>query len=697
MDANVLKSYLVSLGFSVNNDEFNKFNSALSNATHQVGQYTKEMSKHFIQASTEIVGALASVTTATVAMVDKVVQADIKYQNMALTMHMTVEATREMDMALKAMGTTIEAVAWNPEQRQQYFSLIAQQRQMSVGAGGETAFKDARNVRFEFVRMKLEAEYSLMWISYMLIEKLGGPLGSVKDKLKDFNDYIATNMPQITDKIANWIIMTVNLFKTIIHYSQAAIGIFEKLWESMNKGEKHLSGLGAVITAFFVMGPLMKARIVVTSLLLALDDLYAYMDGRKSSNELAPIWRELLRNMDDNKTIMKQIKELFESLVSIAKDFIKTLVSSGALLEIAKMFLDIGKAVSSLGKGLWNVINLVNELFGIKPHGFIDFITEAVREFAYMGRAIAGIFDMIGLVAQGKFSAAAERGREFMKDYQQHASHVGQYNAGGSSVGSNHFGMSVAHASSASSVNPLFNTKLNAMGETSNNLGMDTNFSTGNNSSSSNAQGITGDELSKFMQNIGRVESGGDYNSPPHMDEGYWNMGGKYQILANNWPSWAQAAGLSPDAPYSAANQEIVARHKMTELYQQYRDWNQVAAAWNGGGGGAESYAKYGSSSYEAGYVNKVMGGGSGSGGGSNSSGFAQGAQNYNAMTSSGAYQNLGGGNYIAHTTIGDVAVTVTKANANENDVYFATLKAMQDATSKQTARQINEFQNIMP
>jgi hypothetical protein len=262
--------------------------------------------------------------------------------------------------------------------------------------------------------------------------------------------------------------------------------------------------------------------------------------------------------------------------------------------------------------------------------------------------------------------------------------------------------MSVAHAASedtSSSTNQLFDTNLHVAGGNANSFGMDTNFSTGNSGSSSSSQGVTGDELSKFMQNIGRVESGGDYDSPPHMDEGQWNLGGKYQILASNWSSWAQEAGLSPNAPYSATNQDVVARHKMTELYQQYRNWNQVAAAWNGGEGGAKSYGKYGSSSYEAGYVSKVMGGGSSSGGtGSGftgtSGGLAQGAQNYQAM-SNGTYQNLGGGNYIAHTTIGDVAVTVTKSNANEQDVYFATLKAIQDAAGKQTSRQINDFQNI--
>jgi len=114
--------------------------------------------------------------------------------------------------------------------------------------------------------------------------------------------------------------------------------------------------------------------------------------------------------------------------------------------------------------------------------------------------------------------------------------------------------------------------------------------------------------IDQFMQALGMQESG-NYNAPPHDDVGYWNLGGAYQILQQNWSQWAQNAGLSADAEYSAANQETVARWVVQHYYDAYGDWAAVAAAWNGGPGGAESYQNYGQNSYMVtnGYVPSVM------------------------------------------------------------------------------------------
>lgn len=663
MNGDVIKSYLVSLGFSVNESEFQKMNSSLQNASRSVQQYTSQISKHFIQASTEIVTSLAAVTTATAAMVDKVVQADIKYQNMALTMHMTVEATRQMDMALKAMGTTIEGVAWNPEQRQQYFSLLAQQRQMSVGAGGEAAFKDARNVRFEFVRMKLEAQYSLMWISYMLIEKLGGPLGSVKDKLKSFNDYVSIHMPQIADKIANWIIMTVNLFKTVIHYAETTILTLERLWNSLTKGQKEATVLGGIITAFFAVGPLGKARIIISSLLLLLDDLYAYMDGRKSSARLSPMWDDLNKKSGQFREIINQAKDLFIDLVVVAKEFIKSLISSGALTEVLKMFLDISKAVISVSKGLWEVIGLVNRLFGIRSHGFVDTITEAVREFAFLGRSVAAIFDMIGLAAQGKFSAVVNRGREFMSDYRQHVESVKRFDrgdtasiGGGGSYGSSRSWGGGSGVSSRGGVGGGIDEWI---------------------AEASRTYGISENVIRGVIQQ----ESGFNPNATSSVGAiGYMQL----------MPETASGLGVNPYDP----QENIMGGTKyLSQQLQTFGgDLPKALAAYNAGPGAVQKYGGIPPYAETQNYVSSIMNNISGGGGGF--SGLSMGAQNFQSMTN-GAYQSNGGGGYASHTSIGDVNVNITQPNATQDQIYTHTLSAIQDAIKKQNARNIYEFQGV--
>lgn len=81
------------------------------------------------------------------------------------------------------------------------------------------------------------------------------------------------------------------------------------------------------------------------------------------------------------------------------------------------------------------------------------------------------------------------------------------------------------------------------------------------------------------MTRLGGQESSGNADIT-NVDSG---AHGTYQILPDNWPSWAREAGLPANAPQTPENQYIVARHKIQQLYGQYGNWEDVAAVWYSG------------------------------------------------------------------------------------------------------------------
>jgi N12 class adenine-specific DNA methylase len=83
-----------------------------------------------------------------------------------------------------------------------------------------------------------------------------------------------------------------------------------------------------------------------------------------------------------------------------------------------------------------------------------------------------------------------------------------------------------------------------------------------------------------FINAIAGQESGGDYNAV----NGRTGAAGKYQIMPENWPAWAEEAGLGRDAEMTPENQEIVARFKLGQYYDKYGARN-AAIAWYGGEG----------------------------------------------------------------------------------------------------------------
>ena len=68
-----------------------------------------------------------------------------------------------------------------------------------------------------------------------------------------------------------------------------------------------------------------------------------------------------------------------------------------------------------------------------------------------------------------------------------------------------------------------------------------------------------------FFAAVAGQESGGNYSA----QNGRTGAFGKYQIMPENWPSWAQEAGLSADALQTPENQEIVAKYKLGQYYDE--------------------------------------------------------------------------------------------------------------------------------
>lgn len=88
-------------------------------------------------------------------------------------------------------------------------------------------------------------------------------------------------------------------------------------------------------------------------------------------------------------------------------------------------------------------------------------------------------------------------------------------------------------------------------------------------------------ELARFMEALASVESGGRYNARNATS----GARGRYQIMPANWPGWARRyLGDAAADPWLPANQDRVARGKLSDLYRWLGRWDRVAAWWLAGG-----------------------------------------------------------------------------------------------------------------
>lgn len=104
--------------------------------------------------------------------------------------------------------------------------------------------------------------------------------------------------------------------------------------------------------------------------------------------------------------------------------------------------------------------------------------------------------------------------------------------------------------------------------------------------------------LERFMSAIARVESGGNHRALNKTSGAF----GRYQIMPDNWRSWARRYLGNANAKPTLANQEKVARAKMRSLYRWLGSWRRVSYWWLTGSSRTSAWSRAATS-----YVARVM------------------------------------------------------------------------------------------
>jgi hypothetical protein len=105
-------------------------------------------------------------------------------------------------------------------------------------------------------------------------------------------------------------------------------------------------------------------------------------------------------------------------------------------------------------------------------------------------------------------------------------------------------------------------------------------------------------QLSRFMHAVAQVESHGNHTALNKKSGAY----GRYQIMPDNWRAWARRYLGNANAKPTPANQERVARAKMTELYRWLGSWERVSYWWLTGSSRTSAWSHAARS-----YVSRVM------------------------------------------------------------------------------------------
>jgi hypothetical protein len=373
----VIKEYLVSIGFAINQAQYNKVQSQLGKLDKDVKGDAESMGKAFVKAGSLIVSAITTASIATEKLVEKTVKADLESQKFGRRMMMNTRYAKDFKMSLDAIGESMEDVAFNPELRNQFNQLIGLSRQLRTPGDASGQFKDFRQIIFNFKKMQVEGKYSLEWISYYILKYFNDPLNKLDKTADAFHKKIIKNMPIWSKKAAEFFIRLLNVGLHTGEFVKDLTVSFKKMWDSIPRGVQTAILAIAGFNLFLSASPVGRMIAMLSGLLLLIDDYYGYKEGKKAL--LADLWGE-------------------QPLETMRDGVADLVVGMGRLIEETLKFFGLFDGNTAKG-----------------AQGYFKDFQHLIGRLAY---TIGKLLSVLGLTMQGKFKEAAHAARQaFYDDY----------------------------------------------------------------------------------------------------------------------------------------------------------------------------------------------------------------------------------------------------------------------------------------
>lgn len=216
-DLSNFKSYLVKLGFDVDDAELAKFRQGLKIAEDAAGFSGSSIALSFAGAGAAVIGTLTSISGATIGLMDHVAQQDLGFQRLGRQMFMSADAARQMKTATDALGLSLDEIVMGPpETRERFRELLEVQKRIDAqGGSSETDFRKIRDIGFEFTLLQVEAAGFVRTLTSDLSKALTGDENGFLSQLESLNEWFVTNIPSISQTITSELVPVLQDTKAI--------------------------------------------------------------------------------------------------------------------------------------------------------------------------------------------------------------------------------------------------------------------------------------------------------------------------------------------------------------------------------------------------------------------------------------------------------------------------------------------------
>lgn len=358
MASETLREYLVKLGWDVNKSGFDNASGLVDKFASKLMGKAGAMGTAFISASASIVKASLATAEAVSEITFSVAEADTAVERLARKYWISEQSARSLQNAQEQLGISMEDLMYaTDEEYKRFLELNAYGKSLEAPKALDDTLVKIRDIQFEFSKLGTILNYGKRWFMYYLGEYLGVDIDQIIIKFKSFNDWLRTNLPQITQKLAKIVALGWRFAKTVLtliyNLGKGIVQIVERL------GTSGVASIFALAAAFkmIAMGPLGLVLLGLTAIVLLLDDFMAWKEGRNSlfdwsgvSEPLENLWGSVLNVTDSVKSLIGSFSNLFKTIDG----------GKGTMSWLGDILQTIADVINFISTGITDISALLN-------------------------------------------------------------------------------------------------------------------------------------------------------------------------------------------------------------------------------------------------------------------------------------------------------------------------------------------------
>ena len=299
-----------------------------------------------IAAITAGVVALVLVTKKLITSLNDLAKQDIEYEKLSRQLWTTKENAKEVDMALKTMGVTMQDLWLSPTLLKQFNQLRKDSKELKLPAEYTNNLKIVQGIGLEFKRLRQLGQLAFQWIGNSILKYAAGPFNDLRQTVRSFNEWLLKNIPNIGKVVGGIIGILIRIIALILKLGGVALKLLSPIF-------KIIELIGYIGDAFKKLPePVKEAIKILVAIIIALsspiltiiallDDLMTYFKGGKSLT--GTFIDKFNKELDSAGKKIKSVIDYFRNLKKeiLNSDFVKG--AEGILNSVKKGFNDLKK------------------------------------------------------------------------------------------------------------------------------------------------------------------------------------------------------------------------------------------------------------------------------------------------------------------------------------------------------------------